>query len=268
MRRAIGDDTTTPMATKNQMSSELAPIDPALLDWAEAWYPVAWKGLLAAGVVTAIGACATIAFLLLQWRTIDIRERHSEWRTHMLELQTAEAQRDTARLNNETAWLYEKGRLTADAVLATAQATKANAVAAQLLLALTRQLPGIQMAGFLSAEQYERIISKVKPFAGKQFDMAVDITTTALERVSLLGSIGAAVETAGWVKVASKQPSVPPVLGVIIEVDGSKDSELLDAAKTLASALNDEGIVATVNPKAETDAANDNVIHILVGPKP
>jgi hypothetical protein len=117
MRRAIGDDTTIPMATKNQMPSELAPIDPTLLDWAEAWYPVAWRGLLAAGAVTAIGACATIAFLLLQWRTTDIREKHSEWRTHVLELQTAEAQRDTARLNNETAWLHEKGALTADAVL-------------------------------------------------------------------------------------------------------------------------------------------------------
>jgi hypothetical protein len=49
-------------------------------------------------------------------------------------------------------------------------------------------------------------------------------------------------------------------------VDASKDSGLLDAAKTLASALNAEGIAATVNPTTETNATN--VIHILVGPKP
>ena len=58
-----------------------------------------------------------------------------------------------------------------------------------------------------------------------------------------------------------------PVL-VTIDVDAGRDPELLDAAKTLALALDAEGIAATVKPKAETDAANVNVIHILVGPKP
>jgi hypothetical protein len=51
-------------------------------------------------------------------------------------------------------------------------------------------------------------------------------------------------------------------------VDASKDSELLKAAEALASALNAEAIGATINEKAEIDAANVNVIHILVGPKP
>jgi hypothetical protein len=97
------------MAMKNQKGSDPVPIDQALLDWAEYWYPISWKGILIGGVITAVGACATIAFLLLQWRTINIREEHSEWRTSTLELQTAEAKRDTtaaqeriAGLNNET----------------------------------------------------------------------------------------------------------------------------------------------------------------------
>jgi hypothetical protein len=50
-------------------------------------------------------------------------------------------------------------------------------------------------------------------------------------------------------------------------VDASKDPELLNAAEALASALNAEGIAATVNPKTETDTANTNVINILIGPK-
>jgi len=41
----------------------------------------------------------------------------------------------------------------------------------------------------------------------------------------------------------------------------------LDAANALASALNAEGVAATANQKPETDDANANVIHILVGPK-
>ena len=53
-------------------------------------------------------------------------------------------------------------------------------------------------------------------------------------------------------------------------MDASKDPELSVAAAALASALNEEGIAAEVNPKDETDPANVNVIHIaiLAGPKP
>jgi hypothetical protein len=157
-------------------------------------------------------------------------------------------------------------------VLATAQATKANALAAQFLLALSQQLaklmvPGMEMPGFLSVEQLDRIVSKVKPFAGKQCDLDIDITSNDLERVGLAGGLGVALDKAGWVKVArGQQSSIASVPGVTIEVDATKDPELLDAAETLASALNAEGIAATVNPKTETDATN--VIHILVGPKP
>jgi heme/copper-type cytochrome/quinol oxidase subunit 1 len=93
------------MASENQMASELSPLDPALLEWAEYWYPIAWKGLLAAGAVTAVAACATIAFLVLQWRTTSIRENQSEWRTSALELQTAEAKRETSAANERIAVL-------------------------------------------------------------------------------------------------------------------------------------------------------------------
>ncbi len=64
-------------------------VDPSLLEWAEFWYPVSWKGVLAGGLITAIGACATIAFLLLQWRTTTLREEQSDWRTSVLEAETA-----------------------------------------------------------------------------------------------------------------------------------------------------------------------------------
>jgi hypothetical protein len=117
------------MATENQKGSEPVPIAPTLLDWAEYWYPVSWKGVLAGGIITAVGACATIAFLLLQWRTTSIREEQSEWRTASLETQTvqanaalgtaqaaiakanaqiAEANERTAKLEGETAAARER----------------------------------------------------------------------------------------------------------------------------------------------------------------
>jgi hypothetical protein len=90
-KRAIGAETMIIMAAENQRESESVPLDPTLLDWAEYWYPISWKGVLAGGIITAVGACATIAFLLLQWRTTSIREEQSEWRTSTLEMQTAQA---------------------------------------------------------------------------------------------------------------------------------------------------------------------------------
>jgi hypothetical protein len=104
------------MAIENQMTSS-SPVPQPLLAWAEYWYAISWKGLLIAGVITALGACATIAFLLLQWRTANIRETQSEWRASSLELQATEAKRGAAdalervaSLNQETIELARKNQ--------------------------------------------------------------------------------------------------------------------------------------------------------------
>ena len=80
-------------------------MDQTLITWADRWYRIAWVGLLIAGAVTAVGACATIAFLLLQWRTTHIRDGYSELRTSALEFQTAEAHKITAEANKRIAEL-------------------------------------------------------------------------------------------------------------------------------------------------------------------
>jgi hypothetical protein len=260
------------------MSSELVPIDPALLEWADAWYPVAWKGLLMAGAITALAAFATIAFLLLQWRTTGIRERHSEWRTQVLELQTAEAKRDTvaaqeriAELNNETARLRESG-------LATLHAQRDSALGAEVTRAVTEALAiaqgSVKREATSEATRALYIVPKVTPFAGKKFDAVV--TSIALDLGGLVRTLRAALKMAGWIEIERPDPAAGveifsmdraggPAL-VRIHVDAGKDPELLDAAKTLASALNAEAIAAII--KTEPDATNANVIHILVGPKP
>jgi hypothetical protein len=120
-------------ATEDQKGSDPMPIDQALLDWAEYWYPISWKGILLGGVITAVGACATIAFLPLQWRTTSIREEHSEWRTSALELQTAEAKRDTAAAHERIAELNNQ-----------TERLKADNLAVQKAM-LPRRLAGIRM---------------------------------------------------------------------------------------------------------------------------
>jgi hypothetical protein len=112
--------------------------------------------------------------------------------------------------------------------------------------------------------------------AGKKFDVVV--TSIAINLGAFAASLRSSLKKADWIEIERPDPTAGvgilfmdradgPAL-VTIDVDASKDPELLDAAKTLALALDAEGIAATVNAKDETDAANVNIIHILVGPKP
>jgi hypothetical protein len=94
------------MAIENPMSSP-PPVTKVLLAWADYWYPVSWKCVLLAGAITAVGACVTMAFLMLQWRASGIRETHAEWRRAILEYQfaelKAEASDELAHLNTVNA---------------------------------------------------------------------------------------------------------------------------------------------------------------------
>jgi hypothetical protein len=162
-----------------------------------------------------------------------------------------------AELNNETANL--RGSLKSGVL-----ATQANLAASQIMAwsigKLDREAISAIGKPFL-------IIQKIEPFAGKQFDAAVTSSDIKLE--AFLNSLRSALEAAGWIEVAAREElgDHASVRGIRIDVGESKDSTLLGAANTLASALNAEGIAATVNPKPEANAANANVIHILIGPK-
>ncbi len=176
-----------------------------------------------------------------------------------------------AQLNNETTRLRAKESLVDDALLANARASLDNALAAQQIGVTAERLAfaqGLITSGQMTeAARTLSIVSKVSPFAGKQFDAV----TSSNGLGTLLNSLRAALITAGWVEV-NRSDAIRPQSGVgapslvEINVDSSKDAELLAAATALASALNAEGIAATVNPKIEADATN--VIHILVRPKP
>lgn len=234
----------------------------ALADSIFAWANVFFISSLIVGVVSA--------FLI--YISVNVKEEALKRDLSEANERIAEARRHTAELNNETTRLRANQALVADQLLANAEAGKLNAIASRRLLTsieVVTRAYGPVIPGQIRAAEYMQIVVKAEPFSGKQFDATV--TSSELELEELRRSISSAPVGSGWVEVPySKQPGIDHavVRGVVIRVDASKDSGLLDAAQTLASALNGEGIAATVNPKAESDTTSAKVIHILVGPKP
>jgi hypothetical protein len=231
---------------------------------ASAVFWLSWLNLIKnwGAVLIVVGGAAA---LLADWFSAPLTKKVEDARTAEL-----------ARLNNETARLSKEAEnaraLIADADARAAEANRSVALAntsnlaTAEILALTMGLRSPEAIGEVAKPFL--IILKVKPFAGKQFNAVV--TSRDLNRVAFLNSLRNALKEAGWIEVGVREQSSADhasVRGVRIDVDGSKDSTLLDAADALASALSAEGIAATANQTPETDAANANVIHILVGPK-
>ena len=138
-----------------------------------------------------------------------------------------------AELNNDTTRLRDTLR---DSVLANRAVMTTSEVMALAQGLVTSETIGATGRPFL-------IIAKIAPFAGKQFDAIV--TSSDIEQEALLLSLRHALKAAGWIEVSAREQSGAthtPVRGVRIGVDRSNDSTLLDAAKTLASALSAEGM--------------------------
>lgn len=175
------------MAEKNQRGALRVAVDPSLLDWAEYWYPISWKGVLAGGVITAIGACATIAFLLLQWRTTSIREEQSDWRTSVLEADTARAKADL-------------GAAQADIAKAHAEIAKAQARTAEAELALQK----LKNPRHLKPEQMQRLIADLRKHAGKKFCVTVGRihADPFAEQTVFANELTSAFISAGWTRTA------------------------------------------------------------------
>jgi hypothetical protein len=212
---------------------------------------------------------AVIVALAIEFAALKFGTTHKE---------RIEAAKDIkiAELNNETARLRAQNSLTFDSLLANIHTGRSNALGFEANRSTTEAIAVAQglatRASTTEATRSLYIVQKVAPFAGKQFDAVV--LSTAINLGALLTSLEAALKKAGWIEIERDDPTAGvgllsmdgtggPAL-VRINVDASQD---LDAAEALASALNDEGIAATVNPKTESDT-DTNVIHILVGPKP
>jgi hypothetical protein len=251
------------MAVKNHRDARVA-VDPSLLEWAEYWYPISWKGVLGGGIITAVGACATIAFLLLQWRTTTIREEQSDWRTTVIEADTAKSK---AELGIAQAAIAKAG----------VQIAEANARALEAKLALEK----FKQPRLLSEPQMLAIAEKLKPFAGTKFDAAV--IPGDPEAMMLVASIAAALELAGWVwadwiapegqlAMTYTIPTKPKIgqfgfLGVVLQIDPVHAQTLSVPANTLGSVLIAEGVELTLDVIENASIPSREVVHVTVGKK-
>jgi hypothetical protein len=156
------------------------------------------------------------------------------------------------------------------------EAGRINAIANQSILVTVERLAaalGLRIPEEMSdAARSLQIIMKVKAFAGTQFDAIATSSDIGLSAFVL--ELRHGLKRAAWIEID------PSNIGAIhqeqavgggapfvkIHVDAIRDFKLLEAAKSLASALNEEGIAATVL-ETEIGIASENTIHILVGPK-
>ena len=230
--------------------SSSPPIPQALLAWAEYWHPIAWKCLLIAGAITAIGACFTLAFLIVQWRAVSIRETQAEWRRSILEYQVAEAKKEetgvrarVAALNSETADLAQK-----------------NLSLAQENLSLEQAMQPRQ----LSSAQIHDIVTAWKAYSGHSVTLwsyAADIEGGALAEQIKNCLIEARIVVVN--NIGRMTGSSPPRAG--IDIAGS-DKLLVIAIHAGLRAIG--GLEITEAAFSGADAAESTPTEILVGTKP
>lgn len=271
------------MTAKNQRESKSVPLDPTLLDWAEYWYPISWKGVLAGGIITAVGACATIAFLLLQWRTTSIREEQSEWRTSTLELQTAqanaalgEAQADIAKANLQIA---EAKKQTAALEKDTANARKGIVEANARALEAQAELARFKAPRSIAEADKAAMISLLSKFAGTK--VAIYILGDGPEPNGLGRAINDVLTQSQWVPLIWNWSGAGAVAGVVVLFKAGTEGEVGSACDALVTALSGAriatakeawpgdwdhfgGMLNGPNPPAPTEAP----IRIVIGTKP
>lgn len=225
--------------------------------WMENWGPIFADALIALGVFGEIHFAGRVS------KSEKELQRISDEKVADANARAAEAQLETARLRAHNVLI--------------ADALRDNALAAAAIRTTTEQLAFVQ--GLVSPETMSEAarslltIPKITPFAGKEFDAVV--TSNDLGLGTLLGSLKAALKTAGWIEVETNGSTIQqehqssaggPAL-VMIQVDPSKISELWEAAQALTSALNANGIEALANQTRAPENSTANAIHILIGPK-
>ncbi len=223
--------------------SSSPPVTQALLAWAEYWYPISWKCLLIAGAITAIGACVTIGFLILQWRTLSIRETQAEWRRSILEYQVAEVKKEAT---DERAHV---GALNTEA----ADLTQRNLDLAQMIQ--PRQL---------SRAQIHDIIRAWKAYSGHSvivWSYGMDLESDALSEQIKKCLIDAHVVVVN--NIGRMTTSLPPHIGIQI---AGVDKRLVAAIHAGLHEIG--GLEATEIELPGGDGADAVPAEIFVGTKP
>jgi hypothetical protein len=226
-------------------------MDASALESAESWLAVIWWVKLVAAGLVAVGVAM---------------EFGGDWIAAPFEKTVSDARKlEISRLSSEA----ESARaIIADAV---ARAKEADQKAEAEKLERVKLQEKIAWRS-LTGEQQKNVSSKIRPFAGQQYLLAVSGDP---ESANFLPTIDAILKDAGWVRLppsgALLTPDGTASIGIkskiVILVAESKQAELGPRVLEFVKALSDEGIAAS----AGYDPANKNspdVIEITVGSKP
>ncbi len=151
---------------------------------------------------------------------------------------------------------------------ATATAKGAEARGAEATLALAK----IKLPRTLDVAQQDRIISKIKRFAGTKFDLWVNPDNEAVAFMNTLESI---LTRADWKFAApkgailyAKKASMVATSGIHLEMEAAKASELRAPLEALGDALIAEGIETAGAISTDATDKNLDAVHVVVGTKP
>jgi hypothetical protein len=157
------------------------------------------------------------------------------------------------------------------------QAAQANERAAKAQLALEK----FKAPRTLTPEQRGRIVDKLKPFSGTEYD--ITISESDPEILSFVLTLERVLSTAGWTELdwkgtgealirGGKQPLIRlgvSISNVVIGAHFDQPPKLFEFALALSDALEAEGVTATAQRHIghEMSSTNANAIHIMIGRK-
>jgi len=248
------------------MTSE-SPIDSSLLEWAEYWYPVSWKGLLVLGAVTAIAAVGTIIFFALQWRTTVIRERQGDWRTAQLEIAAGNANERAAKLEKQAAESNERAK-SLEKAIAEANARQKEA---ELKVAFLEKkvVPRV-----INPDGAAAIVEKLKQLPPMPFAIESDPAA----EYGFVNSLVELLQKIGWkwqsysaslvtIPMGNIEMSNSNESGVQIRINRARLADFKDAAQALAFALTgalSASVGPVVDPPNSPAACSPDAIHIEI----
>lgn len=235
--------------------------------------------------ITRIGASLEFwktcrLFVIAGTAILAVATMAAQWMEMRRSGELAAAQKELIKLKDEQLRvdLADKDVRIADANHLGSKANERAAKAEQKSAEANLALAIYKAPRFLTDEQRERIVSKLKHFNNIPFDIAV---SSGAEALSLTDQIEDVLRKTNWNQLSWDSGSIisrryKANLGSVVQtgvfiyagLPGLGDGDLNPVARALASALKDEGIMAEPSFLVKSPSNNKNALHIVIGEKP
>jgi F0F1-type ATP synthase membrane subunit b/b' len=237
------------------------------LETARFWADIA-KIALMAGVLVGVLSAFVVAF------TAEVINDRSEAALQEADKARQELVRDVAKLEAEAQKAKEGvARLVNESIKLRKEVAEANHRTAEAQLALER----LKAPRVLGMDQRSVIVEELKSFAGTPFVTAAAHDPEAQALMSQIEDVltEAGFEQKPWRgrELLASRPGKPAtgvtaVIGLYVQADSSRSTQLEPAVTAIATALRDRGLEAKAEVGRMTANTNQGAIQILVGKKP